>query len=288
LDYPEVVSLMALRYASHIQDGLRDERAARYATALRYVQAAVYDQFRTRHGDAGRPLPSAVAGLAFEVSNPDAEVPLPAVVPGLSKEDAAVPLMSLLSTNVIRPFEIEVPDKVRKDAAEALSLEMGLGRQFGSDAFEAAEQAQKVLSVRRGGWVKWVALGVGGAAVVATGGLALAAAPAGLAGAAAITSALAAFGPGGMMGGLLTAGALVTVGSGGLAAGLASPSTSAEAVEAVITMQLRPRSCVRGSNWSRMRPCGRSWRTPGGDYSARGNASSAFRTTPRPGSRRYG
>lgn len=41
------------------------------------------------------------------------------------------------------------------------------------------------------------------------------AAGAGLAGAAAITSALAAFGPGGMIGGLLTAGALVTAGGGG-------------------------------------------------------------------------
>ena len=60
----------------------------------------------------------------------------------------------------------------------------------------------------------------------------------GVAGAAAITSALAAFGPGGMIGGLLTAGTLVTAGGGGIAFGLASPGTTAETVEAVVGAQL--------------------------------------------------
>lgn len=60
----------------------------------------------------------------------------------------------------------------------------------------------------------------------------------GLAGAAAITSALAAFGPGGMIGGLLTGAALVSVGTGGIVVGLASPTTSAETVEAVVSTQL--------------------------------------------------
>src|SRR5690606_34167874 len=61
---------------------------------------------------------------------------------------------------------------------------------------------------------------------------------AGLAGAAVVTSALAAFGPGGMIGGLITAGALMTAGGGGIAYALASPSTSAEAVEAIVGQQL--------------------------------------------------
>ena len=75
------------------------------------------------------------------------------------------------------------------------------------------------------------------AVTVATGGLIFAAAP-GLAGAAAITSALAAFGPGGMIGGLLTAGALVTAGGGSIAVGLAGAGTSAATVEAIVTTQL--------------------------------------------------
>ena len=121
---------------------------------------------------------------------------------------------------------------------EDLTIEMGLGRQLGSDVFTAAEAARRVLSAGGANWIKWAAIGVGAAAVLATGGLALAAVPAGLAGAAAITSALAAFGPGGMIGGLLTGAALVSVGTGGIVVGLASPTTSAETVEAVASTQL--------------------------------------------------
>lgn len=64
------------------------------------------------------------------------------------------------------------------------------------------------------------------------------AAGAGLAGAAAITSALAAFGPGGMIGGLVTAGTLMTAGGGGIAYSLASLGTSAEAMEGIVQRQL--------------------------------------------------
>ncbi len=57
-------------------------------------------------------------------------------------------------------------------------------------------------------------------------------------GAAAVTSALAAFGPGGMMGGLLTAGALLTAGGGGVAFGLAGASTTAATLEAIVERRL--------------------------------------------------
>jgi hypothetical protein len=50
------------------------------------------------------------------------------------------------------------------------------------------------------------------------------AAPAGLAGAAAITSALAAFGPGGMVGGMALAGSLIGVGSGTVALSATLPT----------------------------------------------------------------
>ena len=41
-----------------------------------------------------------------------------------------------------------------------------------------------------------------------------------------------------LIGGLLTGAALVSVGTGGIAVGLASPTTSAETVEAVVSTQL--------------------------------------------------
>jgi hypothetical protein len=75
------------------------------------------------------------------------------------------------------------------------------------------------------------------ALVVATGGLALAAAP-GVVRAAAITSASDGFGPGGMIGGLLTAGTLIGAGGGGTPFSLASLGSTAETVEAVIQRRL--------------------------------------------------
>lgn len=96
--------------------------------------------------------------------------------------------------NAIRPFEINVSADIRREAFEALTIEMGLGRQLGSDVTGSVEEAPRVVTPRGTNWGKWTALGVGVVALTAaTGGLALAAAP-GVAGAAVITSALA--GPG--------------------------------------------------------------------------------------------
>jgi hypothetical protein len=238
LDYAETVALMALRSAYLTMTKLEGEHRARFTSALRYVQANTVDLISQRNAREGRPLPAAIADLAVDLSDPESVAPEPSRIYHLAEDDAIVPLTSLVATNVIRPFEINVPEDTILEVLEDLTIEMGLGRQFGRDAYGAAEEASKALATRGANWLKWVALGVGAAAVLATGGMAVVAAPAGLAGAAAITSALAAFGPGGMVGGLLTAGALVSVSTGGLAVGLASPATSPETVEAVVSTQL--------------------------------------------------
>lgn len=157
----------------------------------------------------------------------------------MSKDEAVGFLTTLATYNVIRPFEITLPRDKLVDAMKELTAEMGLTSQYGADLFAAVKAAQGVLSSSGGvNWLKWCAMGAGAVAlVVATGGLALAAAP-GVAGAALITSALASFGPGGMIGGLLTAGTLVTAGGGGIAFGLASSGTSAETLEAVVERRL--------------------------------------------------
>lgn len=238
LDPVETMALIALRYAYLTQTKLTGDQEERYANALRQVQAQTYDLLRERNAREGRPMPSSIAGLAVDLTDPQSVAAEPGRIYCLSKEDAVLYLTATVSTNVIRPFEITVAKETQREALEDLTVEMGLGRQFGIDAFAAAEEAGKALAGHDGGWIKWVALGVGAAAIVAaTGGLALAAAP-GVAGAAAITSALAAFGPGGMIGGLLTAGTLVSAGGGGIAVGLASPTTTAEAVEAIVSTQL--------------------------------------------------
>ena len=238
LDYAETVALMALRYGYLTKARLEGDQHDRYADALRQVQASTVELVRQRNEREGRPMPTEIARLFFDLSDPESLAPEPRPISHLSKDDAVVPLLSIAAANVIRPFEISVHMDTRRKAMEDLTAEMWLGGQIGADVFAAADEARKALGSGGTNWFKWVALGVGVAALVAaTGGLALVAAP-GVAGAAAITSALAAFGPGGMIGGLLTAGTLVTAGGGGIAFGLASPGTTAETVEAVVGAQL--------------------------------------------------
>lgn len=239
LDEAELYSLLALRYAYLIRSRLEGDLRDRFTGALRQVQATVVEGLKSRNKMENRPIPSAVARLSFDLSDPHSIVPEPHPTGYLTKDDAVVPLTVLASENIIRPFDIGVPRDKRQAALQDLTAEMGLGGQYGTDVFTAAKRAQSALAAGRGiNWIKWGALSVGAVAlVVGTGGLALAAAP-GLAGAAAITTALAAFGPGGMIGGLLTAGSLVTAGGGGVAFGLANSGTTAETLEAVISRQL--------------------------------------------------
>jgi hypothetical protein len=258
LDATELIALLALRYAYLIKMRLEGDLQDRYAGALRQVQAAVVDAIRRRNASEGRAMPSAVARLAFDLSDPQATVPEPLPSIHIAKDETVVLLTVLAAENVIRPFEISISKDKRQDAMKDLTTEMGLGSQYGADVFAAAKRAQEALSSGGVNWIKWGALGAGGVAiVVATGGLALAAG-AGLAGAAVITSALASFGPGGMIGGLLTAGALVTAGGGGIAFGFASPGTTAETLEAVIERRLAA-AILRLSQ--RLEPDPAVWRT---------------------------
>lgn len=145
-------------------------------------------------------------------------------------------LLGVLQTNPVAPFEVETKGELRRRAAADLSVALGLGSQFGRHAFDSLEFATDIVRPRAS-TLKWWLMGAGAVAlVVGTGGLALAAAP-GVAGAAALTSALAAFGPGGMVGGLITAGALTSGGVGAIASGLVS-SASVESLETVVVYQL--------------------------------------------------
>lgn len=238
LEPAERIALLALRYAYLIKEQLDGDLRDRFAGALRYVQAAAVDDIRAQRAIKSQGLPSAIARLAFDISDPHTVAPEPLPGAYVTKEEAVVLLTVLGAENVIRPFEISIASDKMRVAMKELTAELGLGTQFGTDLFAAAQRAQEVLRSRSVNWFKWGALGAGAIAiVVATGGLALAAG-AGLAGAAVITSALAAFGPGGMIGGLLTAGTLVGAGGGGIAFGLASSGTTAEALEEVVTRQL--------------------------------------------------
>ena len=237
LDYAETFALLAMRYAYLTMANLEGDTQSRYADALRQSQSDTVEKIRDRNRNDNRPLPHAIARLTVDLSDPASSTPEPGLPSHVASEDAVILLVAIAGANVLRPYEIEVDREERQQAMEQLTLGMDLGTRFGTDVFDALDTARKALKGPTN-WVKWAALGVGSAAVVAaTGGLALAAAP-GLVGGAAVTSALAAFGPGGMIGGLLTAGTLMSAGGGGVAIGLAAPGTTAEAVEAVVEAQL--------------------------------------------------
>lgn len=239
LEDTEHWALMALRYAHLVMAELTGDQRDRFAGALRQAQAETIEKIKTRNASEHRPMPSPVARLAFDLSDPQATVPVPLPVSHIAKDDAALLLTVLAAANVVQPYELSISPAIRQQAMEHLTAEMGLGHQYGTDVFTAAKRAREALSSNGGvNWIKWGALGVGAFAIVAaTGGLALAAAP-GVAGGAVITSALASFGPGGMIGGLLTAGTLVTAGGSGITYGLASSGTTAQALEEVVVGRL--------------------------------------------------
>ncbi|WP_291339875.1 alpha/beta hydrolase [Corynebacterium sp.] len=239
LDSQERDGLQALRYAHLISERMKGDEKQRYLGALAQVQAGTVAEIRARAHRERRPVAAAIAELDVDLTDMEKDPRMPDATRHLSREEAVTLLVTLAEQNLLAPFEINVDEKIRKLAMEDLTEGMGLGSSFGTDVFEALDEAADVLRTDRGrSWVKWGLVGVGAIALtVATGGLALTATP-GLAGAAAITSALAGFGPGGMIGGLLTAGTLVSAGTTGIAVGVLSPATSAESVESLVKSQL--------------------------------------------------
>lgn len=239
LDLAEQSALLALRYGHLVSQYLDKDVKARYVGALRAVQVQAIDEIQVRNERVGRRTPYEVSRLHFNFSDPLAVLPTPRAARHLSRDEAAYYLVGLHFQNVLAPFEIDIPAKVSEQALADLSSEMGVGSVFGRSVVEAAKEASDGIStggLRTG--LKWGAIGVGAVLlVVASGGLVLAAAP-GLAGGAAIVSALASFGPGGMIGGLITAGALTTLGGSSIVAGLVGHETSPAALERILTVQL--------------------------------------------------
>jgi hypothetical protein len=136
--------------------------------------------------------------------------------------------VALMMQPIVAPFDIRADMDQRCKALE-LTLDRVrrpggnlADRTFAEQVSESLRWAQKWMS---DGKVPWGAVLIGsGLVVLAATGVGLAfVAPAGLAGAAVVTSTLAAFGPGGMVGGLLTLGTLT-----GTAASLTTLGLSTE------------------------------------------------------------
>jgi hypothetical protein len=187
-------------------------RAERYTKALKIVQRQVRDTLVQLALAQGRQVGPEVLSLG---SGQPPECPR-----AWTFEEAVRLLVVTATTNLVAPWEIESHTAARK-ALSSASFGLGFGAQQGDKIARALGEARKALDLERD--VAWerLLLGATGVAllIAAPIGPALAA-PAGLAGAAAVTSALAKFGPGGMIGGMAFAGTLV--GTGALAAASAA------------------------------------------------------------------
>lgn len=190
-----------------------------------------------RHSNASKELAAATSGTSFLppsvfLVNPDQHVR------GLWDDPTLLGWAIMLASNLpAPPFEVEAnPDT--KERRRALQATLQLVRRRGSDLLddeyveaivEARAKAVACLKAARGKtWVRTALVGAGALTLAATGVGFLAAVPAGLAGAAMLTSALAAFGPGGMVGGIATLAALASAGSAMAAVGTTLSLTGAQ------------------------------------------------------------
>ena len=143
-------------------------------------------------------------------------------------------LLTAAVGNPVQPYEIKIDDKDRQHALRLLALDLGVPNKWADtvlDVLGSATKAHKGFD-----WWKATLVVTGLAAVIAAPLLVLAAAPAGLAGGAAVVAGLAAFGPGGMVGGLTLLGLVAGVG-GSVATSALTAGSSEEVQQNVIFIQ---------------------------------------------------
>lgn len=197
--------------------------AARQVSVARLLESVADHAAELDSSDA-RPVPSDADFLDHASS----------LIEGTWSDEELLPLVTgLLLTSPVRPFRFDLDDDHEREALVGL---LNRVRRRGSDVSDqryaeavtrALDEAKKALggdsSLR--GWLL-----VGGAVVLAATGVGVAAAaPAGLAGAALLTSTLASFGPGGMVGGMVTIAAASGAGSALVGAGIAAPDAQSAA-----------------------------------------------------------
>jgi hypothetical protein len=159
-----------------------------------------------------------------------------ALLKGRATPDATVGLLlSAWMLNPINPYEIKLSDDQRHNALERLAGDLGVPAEWARTVVESERSARSTHGP------KWslgraAMLVAGAAAIVAAPMLVLVAAPAGLAGGAAIVAGLTALGPGGMIGGLGIVGLLGSAGGAVTARALISGS-AAQVEETVIHLQ---------------------------------------------------
>ena len=190
-----------LRVASKVS---KKEPAARYADTLKVLGDEYVDAVRHRLS-MGSSLPVEVATLA--------RGEVPQFPDRLSLDEAVRRVVVAAFANLIQPYEIEVGN-AQLDAIPDFFADIGHSTGYGETVRDAIIEVQKALN-GSGGFTfpaGRLALAAAGVALIAAGPIGIATMGT-AAGAAAITSGLAAFGPGGMVGGLALLSGLASTGA---------------------------------------------------------------------------
>lgn len=228
----EASVLLMLHFAEAVRRKVRDKGTAeRYREACTLVRDDICGQIRREALATGAPVATEVLELLAGG--------LPHLPHRWELHESVQELTVLALTNIVEPFDIDTGNAPR-DALADVAVEMGFPRTVGVTIGKAIEEVQAAIS-RRGGppWGRFVTAAVG-LSVLAAGPVGLmAAVPTTLAGAAAITSGLAAFGPGGMLGGLAMLGGLTGTGAALTAAAAARGSGGAVPLNDATQLVLR-------------------------------------------------
>lgn len=248
LDRPETDAIDAVLFAELVAQTIEnEEKRNRYAEALLTVRQQVGTELIAMRCERALPIPVDLVRLRDAQS-----------LPKFSHREIDEALLFAIvnvTGNPIAPFEI----KAEHEQLAAVASMWSDGYKFTKSDAGKIVAAIKAAKSHMGGddWNKLL-FGALGIALIAAGpvGLMLAA-PAGLAGGAAITASLAAFGPGGMVGGMALAGGLVGAGSA-FTAGAAMPTNMSEAM--VRTQVVRCLAYARAHQDLGLPPDGyRSW-----------------------------
>ena len=203
IDEVESDALFTLSYGSRVASKITNkDAAARYEDTLKVLGDEFVDAVRQRLPQ-GSSLPTEVEMLSR------GQVPRP--TQQLDLDEAIRRVVPMSFSNVIQPYEIEV-GTAQVDAIEDFFVDLGYTSGHGRKVRDAICDVQKVLTESGGFPAGRLALAAAGLALIAAGPIGIATMGT-AAGAAAITSGLAAFGPGGMAGGLAMLSGLASTGA---------------------------------------------------------------------------
>ncbi|OAH63617.1 hypothetical protein AYJ66_11210 [Dietzia cinnamea] len=203
IDQSEVDALLTLAYGHRIASKIaKKDAAARFEDALKVLSDELVDGVGQRLPE-GSSLPAEVQGLASGH--------LPRLSQRLEFDEAVRRVVTMAFANVIQPFEIEVGD-AQTEAIPDFFIDLGFASTHGRRVRDAVRDVQKVLTQSGSFPAGRLAIAAAGLAIIAAGPIGIASMGT-AAGAAAITSGLAAFGPGGMAGGLALLSGLASTGA---------------------------------------------------------------------------